>query len=150
MTDLSHKIPEQPLKPAPDGFEPITSSSLFGFRNGPLFERKSDDGQWARGFWVDDKHLNGAEVLHGGMLMVFADIVMGRGVADDFDPPFVTVRLATDFISPALKGFWLEGSARVTGEQDGLVNVVGEFTSRGKIIGTATAVFKLLKPKKTS
>ena len=132
----------------PEGFEPISSSNNFGSNNGPIFEKKNGDGTWARGFLVEEKHINQANVLHGGMLMTFADIVLARGILEQFEPPFVTVRLCTDFISPALKGNWVEGTARVTGEQNDLVNVIGEFTSRGKTIGTASAVFKLLRSKR--
>lgn len=137
-------------KDIPDGFEPIKSSNNFGSRNGPLFEKKNTDGSWVRGFLVSDNHINQANVLHGGMLMTFADIVLARAIMDSFDPPFVTVRLTTDFISPALKGNWVEGKAHVTGEQNQLVTVQGHFTSRGKVIGTATAVFKLLRTKEKS
>ncbi len=134
-------------KDIPAGFEPINSSNNFGSRNGPLFEKKNVDGTWVRGFVVSENHINQANVLHGGMLMTFADIVLARGVMDSFDPPFVTVRLTTDFISPALQGNWVEGKAQVTGEQNELVTVQGQFTTRGKIVGTATAVFKLLRPR---
>ena len=135
-------------KVIPDGFHPIKSSNNFGSRNGPLFEKKNADGTWVRGFTVSENHSNQANVLHGGMLMTFADIVLARAIMDVFDPPFVTVRLTTDFISPALQGTWVEGTAKVTGEQNELVTVQGQFTSRKKVIGTATAVFKLLRSRK--
>lgn len=125
----------------PCGFEPISSSSPFGWENGPIFER--DTGQaWARGFRVAEKHANAGGMCHGGMLMTFADILLSRAVLEVLAPPFVTVRLLSDFVGPARLGDWVEGTAHVRGEEDGLVSVVGRIYTGETTAVSTSAIFK--------
>lgn len=127
----------------PSGFEPIVSSSPFGWENGPIFE-VTNEGGWRRGFRVAERHSNAGGMCHGGMLMTFADILLSRAVMDAVDPPFVTVRMITDFVGPACKGDWVEGSANVMGVTDGLVSVVGEIKTRNTPVANLNAMFKTL------
>ncbi len=127
----------------PPGFEPIVSSSSFGWENGPIFER-SLEGGWVRAFRVLEKHTNAAGMCHGGMLMTFADILLSRAVLDVVNTPFVTVRLVTDFAGPAVLGDWVQGEASVVGVEGGLVSLVGRvFTERGTV-ASVSALFKVL------
>lgn len=129
----------------PDGFEPIQSSNPFAGGLGPLYEKVFEDGRWLRGFLVEEKHANQAKIVHGGMIMTFADILLARAVMDRFDPPFVTARLTTDFIGPALMGRWVQGQARITGQHDELIFVDGEISSRGHPVASVQGSFKLLR-----
>ncbi|MBL4639174.1 MAG: PaaI family thioesterase [Kordiimonadaceae bacterium] len=125
----------------PAGYEPIVSWSNFGWENGPIFDLESKDG-WVRGFRVLDKHINAGGVCHGGMLMTFADILLSRAVMEVVQPPFVTIRMVTDFVGAGFKGQWLEGTAEVQGEADGVITVTGKVTSdRGTVI-SCHALFK--------
>lgn len=128
----------------PDGFIPIVSSNSFGGRNGPILEKTMDDGSWVRGFLSDDRHANMAGVVHGGMLMTFADIVLSRAVLEVVQPPFVTMRMVSDFVSPAIIGSWVEGRARVIGQHDGVCHVEGEISARSKICLQIAGQFKKL------
>ena len=119
------------------------SSNTFGGRNGPILE-KCDDSGWVRGFLSDERHSNVAGVVHGGMLMTFADIVLSRAVMDAMAPPFVTMRMINDFVSPALIGSWVEGRARVLSLHDGICHVEGEISARGKICLSVSGQFKKL------
>ncbi|NVJ96812.1 MAG: PaaI family thioesterase [Alphaproteobacteria bacterium] len=130
----------------PDGFEPILSNSPFGWENGPIFEKQTEAGK-VRGFRVADRHINAGGACHGGMIMTFADILLATAVFDVAEPPFVTVRLTTDFLGPAFKGQWVEGSASVSGMEDGLVAVTGIIMSEGKEIAAASGVFKTIRPR---
>lgn len=127
----------------PDGFEPIISANSFGGRNGPIYE-KCQDNVWVRGFLSEDKHANVAGVVHGGMLMTFADIVLSRAVLEVMQPPFVTMRMVSDFVSPAIIGSWVEGRARVLTLNDGVCHVEGEISARGKICLQVSGQFKKL------
>lgn len=138
----------------PQGFEPIISRNSFGGRNGPIYEKRVGDEKgdasdylnpnWVRGFLSDERHANIAGVVHGGMLMTFADIVLSRAVLQVMEPPFVTMRMVNDFISPALIGSWVEGRARVLGLHDGICHVEGEVSARGKICLQIAGQFKKL------
>ena len=125
----------------PKGYEPIVSWSNFGWENGPIFDRESENG-WVRGFRVLDKHTNAAGVCHGGMLMTFADILLSRAVMDVVQPPFVTIRMVTDFVGAGVKGQWLEGTAEVLGETDSIITVTGKVTSETGVVISCEALFK--------
>lgn len=127
----------------PGNFEPIVSSSPFGWENGPIFEQANDDG-WVRGFRVAEKHSNAAGICHGGMLMTFADILLSRAVLDVVAPPFVTVRLVSDFMGPAMMGDWVEGKANVVGVEDGMVSLTGQIYTEGTPVLSVSALFKKL------
>lgn len=128
----------------PEGFEPILSNSPFGWENGPIFEKQTDTGK-VRGFRVAERHINAGGACHGGMIMTFADILLATAVFEVAEPPFVTVRLTTDFLGPAFLGQWVEGQARVTGEEDGLVAVTGEISSEGKSVASVSGLFKCIR-----
>ncbi|MFC3051345.1 PaaI family thioesterase [Kordiimonas pumila] len=130
----------------PAGFEPILSNSEFGWLNGPMFE-KSDEAGWRRGFRVTQKHANVGGNCHGGMIMTFADIVASRAVMDVGDPPFVTVRLVTDFVHAAFIGDWLEGEARAEMCDEGLVAIQGMVRCEGREIASISGLFKLMRKR---
>ncbi|SDD54185.1 PaaI family thioesterase [Kordiimonas lacus] len=130
----------------PAGFEPILSNSPFGWENGPIFEKTDDSGK-VRGFRVADRHINAGGACHGGMIMTFADILLATAVFVVAEPPFVTVRLTTDFIGPAFKGEWLEGRACVTGIDDGLVAVTGEMHAGDRAVASVSGLFKTIRPR---
>jgi len=67
------------------------------------------------------------------MLMTFADIVLSRAVLEVIQPPFVTIRMVSDFVSPAFIGSWVEGRARVLSLNEDVCYVEGEIRVRGKI-----------------
>jgi len=130
----------------PKGFQPIVSTSPFGWENGPMFETQEGES-WARGFRVMEKHTNVAGMCHGGMLMTFADIFLSRAVMDVAPFPFVTVRLTTDFIGPAKLGDWVEGTAIARGAGNKLVAVSGEIYTEQSIVGTVSGLFKCFGEK---
>ena len=135
------------LAAPPEGFEPIVSSSNFGWENGPIFE-KVNGSSWTRGFRVADQHTNAGGMCHGGMLMTFADILLSRAVLEVVQPPFVTVRLTTDFVGPAKKKDWVEGVAKVVGQDDGLVSVSGRIYTRAATVVNTSALFKRIGPSR--
>ncbi|MGF1606651.1 MAG: PaaI family thioesterase [Rhodothalassiaceae bacterium] len=125
----------------PPGFAPIRSSNPFGKANGPIYHREDEAG-WARGFRVEDKHCNAGRVAHGGMLMTFADILLAQAVLKQTPPPFVTLRLVSDFVAPAPLGAWVEGTARVIRSTREIVFVEGMVFADGAPSLNVSALFK--------
>jgi acyl-coenzyme A thioesterase PaaI-like protein len=83
--------------------------------NGPLWGRLEDDGLPVMGFFVEERHVNPGRVCHGGMLMTFADMLLGFTVSvacggKKFLP---TIQLGGDFVGPAPLGAWVEGKGRL-------------------------------------
>jgi acyl-coenzyme A thioesterase PaaI-like protein len=133
----------------PPGFIPIISTSPFGWANGPIFERKDESG-CARGFRIAERHINAGGVLHGGMVMTFADIVLAQATSTVLDGPFVTARLTTDFIGPGFLGDWVEGEGDAWLSDDDIAVVRARITSQGKLIATAQGFFKAIRRRKAA
>ena len=128
----------------PAGYGPILSNSMFAWENGPIFEKKEGETVW-RGFRVAERHINAGGMCHGGMMMTFADILLATAVMQVADPPFVTVRLTTDFIDAVKLGEWVEGTAVCEGVQDDVVAVSAVIQASGRPTGKASGLFKLLR-----
>jgi len=128
----------------PEGYSSILSTSPFGWENGPIFNRE-DEGGFKRGFRIAPKHLNAGGVLHGGMVMTFADILLAQAVSKVAEPPFVTIRLTSDFIGIAVEGDWVEGTATAEAPEDGIVAVQGLIEVEGRMIASAQGLFKTLR-----
>ena len=125
----------------PEGFEPIVSHSPFGSANGPVFEKRTQDG-WVRGFRVLPHHINAGGSVHGGMLMTFADILLAIAVMEKITPPMVTVRMTTDFIGRAVLGDWVEGTAVAVSPVDGTIAGQGEITAPAGVVASFQGIFK--------
>ncbi len=128
----------------PAGFIESTNRGPFTSHNGPFFHKVDEDGGFAQGFRVLDRHCNGMGIAHGGLITAFADGLMGTAIWRATDTASVTVRLNADFLSIARKGDWVEGTAEVTGRGEGVVFVAADIRAGHRRIMNATGVFKLM------
>ncbi len=77
--------------------------------------------------------------------MAFADTAFGHAIS--LKKPnnyWVTIRLVTDFLSPARLGDWVEGSGEIVGEEDGIFTVKGRIWSGAHDVMIGTGIFKTL------
>ena len=130
----------------PEGFRAIEHSAPFGAHVGPFYE-KDVEGAVVRAFRVTERHTNAAGVVHGGMLTTFADIVLAQAGLREVGGPIVTVRMVSDFVAAGKLGAWIEGTARVQRRTRTLVFVGGELASAGRVLMTASGVFKIIEPR---
>ncbi len=111
---------------------------------GPFFARREGEG-WRYGFLAEPRHRNMGGVVHGGMLMSFADDVLGITVwAAAGRKPCTTVQLNTHFIAPARVGDFVEGRAEVLRATRSVVFVRGVLTVGERTIAHADGVWKIL------
>ena len=134
----------------PDGFAPIDKPSSFGQLIGPVYERPEDDGMFVRALRVEDKHTNLGGVVHGGVLMSFADVILGTVSYRHAGRPGMSVRLVSDFVSPARVGDWLEGRGTVTKATRSIIFAQGALTVEGRTILTVSGTYKLRSQKLSS
>lgn len=131
----------------PDGFIAIEHSASFGRLTGPFYDGQDEAG-FVRAFRPDERHGNSLGMIHGGMLMTFADIVLARAVREvATGRPFVTVRMTSDFVTPARIGDWVEGRAKVTRQARGVVFVRGRLTVGNRLVLKADGLFRVLTPR---
>jgi uncharacterized protein (TIGR00369 family) len=116
---------------------------------GPLFDRREAraDGtqELSMAFYVDERHLNGRDVVHGGMLMTFADAVLGSAAWNATGrTPCVTLSMQTSFLGPARMGDLVECKPEITRKARSVIFVRGTFTVAGNPIMTAASLWKVL------
>ena len=96
-------------------------------------------------FVAEDKHLNRSGVVHGGMLMTFADRAMGVSSRNS-DPSIKsqsTISLTFDFMASAVPGDLVQIRCEVMRRTRSLSFMRGTLSSNGQVIGTANGIWKV-------
>lgn len=137
---------EFPWNP-PDGFQQSTTRGPYTRHNGPFFHKTTEDGFW-HGVRVQRRHCNSKGITHGGMLMAFADGLLGTAVYLETKTVALTARMNSDFLSSARPGEWLEGTARVTRATSSVAFCEAELYVGSRSVLRATGVFKLMQRHK--
>jgi len=131
---------------APPGFKllELTPKGNFADVNGPLW-RRIEEGKLTIGFRVEARHCNPAGGCHGGMMMTFADMLLGLGsnFAERLNRFLPTINLTGDFLAPAPLGSWVEGRAEVLRVTRNLVFSQAIITADGVPAMRVSAVMKL-------
>jgi len=147
--DQHSNVPEEgaadsdfPANP-PDGFKASTTRGPYTSHNGPFFHKANDAGFW-HGVRVQTRHCNSKGITHGGMLMSFADGLLGTAVYRETQTVALTARMNADFLSSARPGEWLEGTARVTKATKSVAFCEAELFVGKRSVMKATGVFKLM------
>jgi uncharacterized protein (TIGR00369 family) len=127
-----------------DGWTEVATS---GFLNlvGPLWERVVD-GHPEYAILTEDKHHNRRNRVQGGMLMTLADRASGmiaRHVSGR--PTMATVQMDVHFVDAGRIGELLIARPRVVRVTHTLVFTATEVMAEGRIVATASGVFKILK-----
>jgi acyl-coenzyme A thioesterase PaaI-like protein len=139
--------------PTPTGFDPRAAGwkplPLEGYPAllGPYWARRREGGEgWRYGFLAEPKHRNDGGVVHGGMLMSFADDILGMTVWEAAGRRQVTtVHLSTHFIAPARLGDFVECEAEVMRTTRTLVFVRGTLMVDDRTCISAEGVWKILR-----
>ncbi len=135
---LTQSAPEQ---------EPSVRNAQPGFLSliGPVKTERTAEDRWVFSFEVGEQHLNPGGVCHGGMLMSFADHVLGAIAweAGGFKP-CSTITLNCDFTQAAKLGDLVEGEAQVTRATRSLIFVNGTLSARGNTVLQANGIWKVL------
>ncbi len=129
----------------PEGFVYEDGRGAFATHNGPFYLKRTEMG-FCRGFRVRDYHLNSHGIAHGGLLMTFADGLMGATVWRETKARAVTMRMTSDILAMVRPGEWVEGTAHVVRATRSVAFVEAEITSGTRKVLTASAVFKIMGP----
>ena len=133
----------------PPGFAPVAGATGFAALVGPFFQ-KIEAGRIYRGVRIEARHTNRLGIAHGGLLLSFADTLLGAVLRHDLGTarPAVTVKLSTDLMSAVRRGEWLEGEGTVSRAGRSLVFVRGLAYVGRRAVLTAEGVFQLLAARK--
>ena len=128
----------------PPGFSETKLADPFEIYVGPVFH-EGELGTRRFAFRVDERHVNMRGILHGGMLMTFADLSLGQAVWDlTANAPCVTLNMQTQFLKPAKAGDLVEVAPQLVRRTRALLFMRGDFKVGKEIIFTAASVWKLL------
>ncbi len=132
------------MRSAPPGFVETRLVDPFEMHVGPVWEQ-GEKGARRFGFRVDTRHVNMRGVIHGGMLMTFADAALGQAAWDACDhAACVTLNMQSQFLSPAREGDWIEVAPVLTRRTRALIFLRGDFTVDGAPIYSVSSVWKIL------
>ena len=133
----------------PEGFQklPLFPTGSFAEINGPLFGKVAD-GVFRIGFRVEARHCNPANICHGGMMMTFADMLLGMGAnfAEKLGRFLPTINMTSDFLAPSPLGSWGEGQAEVLRVTRNLVFAQALITADGTPSLRVSGIMKLGAP----
>lgn len=127
----------------PEGAEEIP---FVGYNHyiGPLYHLPDKDGFHRFCFRVDERHMNCAGAVHGGMLMSLADIAMSRAARAGTDAQnSSTVSLSCDFVAPGKLGEIIEAKVRVTRRARTTVFLSADIISDGRVLLVASGIWKI-------
>lgn len=128
----------------PEGFQAVQLGGHFATQNGPLFARWHEQ-HLELGFRVGPQHVNPGAACHGGMLALFADILISTAAQYQTDIPrqfLPTISLQMDFMAPAPLGCWVLGRAEVLKVTKNLVFSQGLVSTGGVTVLRTSGVFR--------
>jgi acyl-coenzyme A thioesterase PaaI-like protein len=130
--------------PAADGWRPMRGGALPAGLGTPWSKRNGDG--WRYGLLTTEEHANPQGVVHGGVLMAFADHGLSLLAWEAASrAPCTTIQLNTHFLSAVIPGAFLELSGEVTRATRGLVFVRGLIATGGRDAVAIDAIWRILR-----
>ena len=128
----------------PTGYRETKLADPFEIYLGPIHEAgEKPNRRFA--FLIDDRHVNRRKVMHGGMMMTYADATLGALAADLSEGMIaVTLNMQSQFLAPAPLGKIIEVKPELTRRTRSMLFIRGDFTVGNEIVMTASSVWKLL------
>jgi acyl-coenzyme A thioesterase PaaI-like protein len=140
----------KPYDPAADGWRLMPAAALPGGLGIPWAKRVGE--QWRYGLPIGDGHLNPNGVVHGGVLMAFADHGLGLLAWEAAGrATCITIQLNAHFLDAIRPGEFIELRGEVTRRTSGLVflrGLAGARNSHGaRDVGSLDGVWRVMRPR---
>ena len=129
-------------------YEQISKKPGFIKYNGGLLFRNISATEFEFKSTIGENHLNAANITHGGYIASLIDAGSGTSAhraADNL--PCVTISLDLKFIGTSKIGDEIIGNTKILKKTKSLIFLFCELTCGGKIITSASGVWKMLKIK---
>ena len=131
-------------------FEQISLKPGFMKHNGGLLFRNISDNEYEFKSTINNNHLNAAGITHGGYLSALIDAGAGTAAHRSADnAPCVTISLDIKFIGSSKVNDEIYGKVKILKKTKTLVFLFCELNCNGKIITSASGIWKILKIKTT-
>ncbi len=131
-------------------FEQISLKPGFMKHNGGLLFRNISENEYEFKSTINNNHLNAAGITHGGYLSALIDAGAGTAAHRSADnAPCVTISLDIKFIGSSKVNDEIQGKVKILKKTKTLVFLFCELNCNGKIITSASGIWKILKIKTT-
>ena len=132
------------MRTPPNGYTETRLVDPFEIYVGPVFET-GEKGRRRYALRVDERHVNMRGIVHGGMLLTFADAALGQAAWDATDhAPSVTLNMQAQFLRGAKQGDLIEVKPTLMRQTRALLFIRGDFAVGGDTIMTVASLWKLL------
>ncbi len=136
--------------PATDGWRALPGAAMPGSLGIPW--AKKHDGNWRYGLLTGPEHANPNGVVHGGVLMAFADHGLSFLAWEAAErAPCTTIQLNTHFLDAIKPGEFIELCGEVTRRTRGLVfvrgGVVAHHGEKIRDVGAIDGIWRVLRPR---
>ena len=131
-------------------FEQISLKPGFMKHNGGLLFRNISENEYEFKSTINNNHLNAAGITHGGYLSALIDAGAGTAAHRSADnAPCGTISLDIKFIGSSKVNDEIYGKVKILKKTKTLVFLFCELNCNGKIITSASGIWKILKIKTT-
>ena len=128
------------------GWKPRSAETGFTELVGAFWSRRDGDG-WRYAALPDERHVNNRGVVHGGLLLAFADHALGLTVWERIGRRHcATVQLNMQFVEAGQPGAMLELDAEIVRTARSLVFVRGIIRAGDRTVAMADGIWKILGP----
>ena len=131
-----------------NSFEQISLKHGFMKHNGGVMFRNISESEYEFKSVINENHLNAAGITHGGYLAALIDAGAGTAAHRSAqNAPCVTISLDLKYIGATKIGDEIIGHVKILKKTKTLVFLFCELKCNGKIITSASGVWKILKIK---
>ena len=133
----------------PSGYHVLDPVDAFCAHVGPIYERYDENKERFGGFHVSPRHLDadGGDAVDTGMLMMLADLYLGRRARIAAGGVCVTLGMTLSQVAPMRLGDLVEIDSRLEGQTSEVVIVTGSFRVAGRLVMSATSSWKKVHPR---
>ncbi|MBM6595300.1 PaaI family thioesterase [Microvirga pudoricolor] len=132
-----------PFDPASHGWVSIADDGFIGLV-GPIWQKSTESGM-RFAFLSDSKHHNRRGVVHGGMIMTFADRALGMTARHHTgNKPHATIQLDVQFLDAVQIGEFIESRAEVVRQTRSLIFMKADLIVGTRVVAAANGIWKIL------
>ncbi len=130
-------------------FEQISLKPGFMKHNGGLLFRNISETEYEFKSIINEKHLNAANITHGGYIAALIDAGAGTSAhRASNNSPCVTISLDLKFIDSTKTGDEIIGKTKILKKTNTLIFLFCELSCNDKIIASGSGIWKILKDNK--
>lgn len=140
-----HRPAKTDVVPPPGYDDPVGHVDPYEAYCFQTFKRMNADGTMSYALPLDERHGNGRGVVHGGLLMTFADSTLGFAAwtACEEGAWCVTVSQSSSFLRGVRVGDVIEVTPQVTRATRSMIFTRGDYLVRGEVVFQAQSLWKV-------